>query len=76
MPVMPPDCPGAPPKLTDLADTLLVFSRNLSTLTVLAMPSTELDGTAYGKELDRRIMIMVGHHLEIPKQPEWPLGPQ
>jgi hypothetical protein len=74
MPVMPPDFPGVPPKLRDLADALLVVSRNLSTLTVLAMPSTELDRTAYGKELDRRMMIMVGHHLEIPKQSEWPLG--
>jgi len=40
---------------------------------VLAMPRAELDGTLYGKELERRMTIM-GRHLEIPDQPERPLG--
>jgi len=73
MPAMPPDFPGEPPKLRDIADAVLVVSQNPSTLTVLAMPRAELDGTLYGKELERRMTIM-GRHLEIPDQPERPLG--
>jgi hypothetical protein len=39
MPAMPPDFPGEPPKLRDIANAVLVVSRNVSTLTVLAMPA-------------------------------------
>jgi hypothetical protein len=61
-------------RLKDIADALLVISRTPSTLTVVAMPRAELDGTPYGEELDRRMMIMVGRHLELPDKPERPLG--
>ena len=77
VPAMPPDFPGEPPRLRDIADAVLVVSQDPATLTVLAMPRAELDGTPYGKELERR-MIM-GRHLEVPDQLErllFPIVPQ
>jgi hypothetical protein len=46
-------------KLADVADAMLyVGARNA--LTEVRMPRSELDGTPYGKEMARRIMIQMG----------------
>jgi hypothetical protein len=73
MPAMPEDYPGGPPKLKDLADAVLVLTRDPDSLTVLSMSRAELEETPYGKELDRRMMILRGQHLEIPNTTEKPL---
>jgi hypothetical protein len=36
----------------------------------------ELEGTAYAKELDRRMMILHGRHLMLPDKAEEPLDPR
>jgi hypothetical protein len=68
--------PGVSPRLSDLADALLYVANARGALTVLSMPRAELDGTPYGIELDRRMMILRGQHLQIPEKPERPLGPR
>jgi hypothetical protein len=52
--------PATPLKLADAADALLYVGPRDS-LTELRMPRSELDGTPYGNELNRRLMIFPGH---------------
>jgi hypothetical protein len=52
--------PTTPLKLADAADALLYMVPRDALLQVLA-PRSELDGTPYGKEIARRIMIQLGH---------------
>lgn len=55
---------ATPLKLTDAADALLyVGSRD--SLTELRVPRSELDGTPYGNELNRRLMIFPGHLINF-----------
>ena len=68
LPAMPVLLGGtAPPssmKLGEVADALLYVAPR-DALTQLFMPRSELDGSAYGKELDRRMMIQVGRTLNV-----------
>jgi hypothetical protein len=65
---------GFPPlagkKLRDVADALLYVAPR-DALTMLLMPWSELEGTAYGEELDRRTMIQLGRalHYTVPEAP-------
>jgi len=68
--------PGQSPKLADTADALLCVANARENLTVLAVPRAELEGTAYAKELDRRMMILRGQHLMLPDKAEEPLEPR
>jgi hypothetical protein len=65
--------PGNSPTLGDAADALLFLARLPEDLTVLRVPRAELEGAAYGKELDRRMMIISGRRLVIPEKAEEPL---
>jgi hypothetical protein len=56
--------PATPLKLTDAADALLYVGPRDS-LTELRMPRSELDGTPYGIELTRRLMIFPGHAINF-----------
>ena len=67
--------PGKSPALAETADALLFLAHSREDLTVLRVPRAELEGTAYGKELDRRMMIISGRHLVMPEKAEEPLGP-
>jgi hypothetical protein len=64
--------PATPLKLGDAADALLYVAPR-DALTVLHMSRAELEGTAYGKELDRRMMIMVGQKTSLSDTSERPL---
>jgi hypothetical protein len=70
------DFPGGPPKLGDTADALLLVAHAREDLTVLSVPRAELEGAAYAKELDRRMMILHGKHLMLRDKAEEPLEPQ
>lgn len=65
--------PRQPPKLADIGDALLCVAHARQDLTVLVMPGSELKGTAYAKELDRRMMILHGQHLMLSDKAEEPL---
>lgn len=54
--------PPSPLKLADAADALLYVAPRDS-LTQVNLTRRELDGTAYEKELNRRMMIQTGHGL-------------
>jgi hypothetical protein len=54
------EMPATPLKLGDAADAMLYVGPR-DALTQLRMPRSELDGTAYGKEIARRLTIQVGH---------------
>jgi hypothetical protein len=56
--------PATPLKLADAADALLYIGPRDS-LTELRMPRSELDGTPYGNELNRRLMIFPGHPINF-----------
>jgi hypothetical protein len=56
--------PATPLKLADVADALLYVGPRDS-LTELRMPRSELDGTPYGNELNRRLMIFPGHPINF-----------
>jgi len=43
---------------------------------VLSVPRAELEGTAYARELDRRMMILHGRRLTLPEKAEEPLEPR
>jgi hypothetical protein len=63
--------PAGPLKLADVTDAMLyVGSRNA--LTEVNMPQSELAGTAYGRELARRIMIETGQSIEFTQPSEDP----
>lgn len=66
--------PGKSPALGEVADALLFLAHLREDLTVLRVPRAELEGTAYGKELDRRMMIISGRHLVMSDKSEEPLG--
>jgi hypothetical protein len=57
--------PAMPQKLSEVADALLYVAPR-DTLTQVSMPRSELEGTPYGKELDRRLMIQVGRTMNFP----------
>jgi hypothetical protein len=65
--------PATPFKLGDAADALLYVAPR-DALTVLSMTRAELEGTAYGKELDRRMMIMVGRKASLSDTSESPFA--
>jgi hypothetical protein len=73
IPVYAEGFPAQSPTLSDTADALLCVARAREDLTVLAVPRSELEGTAYSKELDRRMMILTGRHLALPEKAEEPL---
>ena len=56
--------PPTPLKLGEAADALLYVAPR-DALTQVYMPRSELDGTPYGKELDRRMMIQVGRTMNL-----------
>ena len=66
---------GTPLKLADAADALLYVAPR-DALTQVNMTRAELDGTAYGKELNRRMMIQVGQPMnsfsEQVESPQYP----
>lgn len=66
--------PATPPlKLKNAADALLYVGPR-DALTKISMPRAELDGTPYGKELERRFTIELGHAIDfIQEKEETPL---
>jgi len=76
MPVFGDGFSGKSPTLGEAADALLCVAHSRQELTVLSVPRAELEGTAYAKELDRRIMIINGRHLVLPEKAEEPLEPR
>jgi hypothetical protein len=73
LPAMGANWPGPPLKLSDAADALLYVAHKRDELTVLFMPRAELENTAYGKEMDRRIIMQTGRPLKLPDAAEGPL---
>jgi hypothetical protein len=65
--------PATPLKLANAADALLYVAPRDS-LTQLSMTRAQLDGTAYEKEINRRMMIQTGHGINsLPEQAESPM---
>lgn len=64
--------PATPMKLGDVADALLYLAPR-DALTQLFMTRAELEGTPYGKELDRRMTIQIGRTLNFHDTAEGPL---
>ncbi len=58
-----------PLKLGEVADALLYVAPR-DALTQVFMPRSELEGTAYGKELDRRMMIQLGRTMSFLRDSE------
>lgn len=56
--------PASPLKLATVADALLYVAPR-DALTQLFMPRSELEGTAYGKEMDRRLTIQIGRTMNF-----------
>jgi hypothetical protein len=75
LPAMPVVSGGLAPasslKLADAADAIF-YAGSRDLLTEVNMPKSELDGTSYGKELARRIMMETGQTIEFTEQPEQP----
>ena len=69
-----PTATNTPPlKLKDATDALLYLGPR-DTLTQVSMPRAELDGTPYGKELERRFTIEMGPTINfLPDKEEGPL---
>jgi hypothetical protein len=58
-------------EMADVADAMLyVGSRD--ELKQVFVPRLELDNTAYGKEVERRLQIQVGHTMEFTQASEGP----
>lgn len=58
-------------RMEDVADAMLyVGSRD--TLTQVFVPRSELVNTAYGKEIERRLMIQIGHTMDFTQASEVP----
>jgi hypothetical protein len=62
-------------KMADVADALLYVGPR-DTLTSVNVPRSELDGTAYGAEINRRLTIQMGRTMEFTAQPEVPQFPR
>ncbi|MFC5862695.1 hypothetical protein ACFPT7_10375 [Acidicapsa dinghuensis] len=69
------EVPATQLKLADAADALF-YAGPRDSLTQLVMPRSELDNTAYGKEVARRFVIQTGHEgnvlsnkSEVPQYP-------
>jgi hypothetical protein len=64
--------PASPLKLADAADALLYLGQR-DALVQVNMPRAELDGTAYGEEIARRLAIQRGRAVDfLPAQDEVP----
>lgn len=73
-----------PLKLKDAADALLYLGPR-DTLTAVHMAGAELEGTPYGREMNRRLQILFGQSrsifmataetLQFPKNSDWPPPP-
>jgi hypothetical protein len=61
--------PATPLKLGEAADALLYVGPR-DTLTQVFMARSELDGTAYGKEVNRRMMIQLGQTMNVLRDSE------
>ena len=59
-----PSPPGENLRLQDAADALLYLGPRDS-LTQIHATRTEVQGTAYGKEIDRRLRIMFGTTVDV-----------
>jgi hypothetical protein len=70
MPVFGAGFPGKSPILGEAADALLFIAHSRQELTELSVPRSELEGTAWARELDRRLMIINGKHLVLPEKAE------
>jgi hypothetical protein len=70
LPVFGKGFPGRSPTLGEAADALLFIAHSKQELTELSVPRSELEGTAYARELDRRVMIITGRHLVLPEKAE------
>ena len=64
---------GQSPTLGQAADALFFAARSRDELTVLNTTRTALEGTAFAKELDRRMLILHGRPLRLEERPETPL---
>lgn len=58
-------------KMSDVADALLYVGPR-DALTQVNVPREKLDGTAYGAEVNRRLMIQTGRTMEFDGPPEEP----
>src|ERR1051326_7334577 len=67
------DAAAGPPRISDVEDAVLYLAGAREDLTVLSMPRPELDGTEYGRELNRRMIILRGRPLELPEKVEQPV---
>jgi len=61
--------PATPLKLGEAADALLYVAPR-DALTQVFMTRSDLDGTAYGKELNRRMMIQLGQTMNLLRDSE------
>jgi hypothetical protein len=61
--------PASPLKLSDAADALF-YAGPRDSLTQVNMPRSELAGTAYGDEIERRLTIEMGHPADFPDETE------
>lgn len=75
IPVFGDGFPDKSPTLGEAADALLCIAHSRQEMTVLSVPRSELEGTAYARELDRRLMIINGRHLVLPEKAEEQLEP-
>jgi hypothetical protein len=58
-------------KLEDVADAMLYVGPG-DKLTEVFVPKSELVGTAYGEEVNRRLLIQAGRPMEFTEEPEAP----
>jgi hypothetical protein len=58
-------------KIADLADAMLYLGQRDS-LTAVNVPRSELVGTTYGKEIERRLMIQTGQAMDFAQESENP----
>jgi hypothetical protein len=70
IPVFGDGYPDKSPTLGEAADAVLFIAHSRQELTVVSVPRSELEGTAYARELDRRLMMTNGRHLVLPEKAE------
>ncbi len=58
-------------KMSDVADAML-YAGPRDSLTQVSVPKADLEGTAYGKEVSRRLMIQTGNAMEFTQEAEGP----
>jgi hypothetical protein len=58
-------------KMADVADAML-YAGQRDSLTAVNVPRSELVGTTYGKEIERRLMIQTGHAMDFTQESETP----